>query len=410
MDIHEYQAKEILARFDVPVPRGGLAYSPEQASYRAMEIGGAAWVAKAQVHSGGRGEAGGVKLCRSDHEVADVANSLFGRRLVTRQSGPAGNVVFRVYVEEATDIARELYFGIVLDRRTEKVVVVASAQGGMEIEELAESDPGALVRTPIEPALGFLEFQAREVAFALGLEPKQIAQASRIFHGAYRAFRDLDATLLEINPLVVTGEGSLVALDAKMSFDDNALFRHPEISELRDHSQEDARESHAADRGLSYVGLDGDIGCMINGAGLAMATMDMIKLAGGEPANFLDIGGGASPERVLKAFRAVLRDSNVKAMLVNIFAGINRCDWVADGIVSAFKEIDVEIPVVVRLAGTHVEQGRRIVRDSGLPIVTATTLAEAARQVVAAVRPSAGAVGAGSVPSPDERITDNSGA
>jgi malate-CoA ligase subunit beta len=384
VDIHEYQAKEILARFGVPVPRGGLVYSPEQASYRATEIGGAAWVAKAQVHSGGRGEAGGVKLCRSDHEVADVANNLFGRRLVTRQSGPAGKPVFRIYVEEATDIARELYFGIVLDRRTEKVMVIASAEGGMEIEEVAESNPDSLVRTPIEPALGFLEFQAREIAFALGLEPRRIAQASRVFRGAYRAFRDLDATMLEINPMVVTGDGALVALDAKMSFDDNALFRHPEISELRDHSQEDARESHAADRGLSYVGLDGDIGCMINGAGLAMATMDMIKLAGGEPANFLDIGGGASPERVLKAFRAVLQDGNVKAMLVNIFAGINRCDWVAEGIVSAFKEIDVEIPVVVRLAGTHVEQGQQILRESGLPIITADTLAEAAEKAVRA--------------------------
>ncbi len=399
MDIHEYQAKEILARFGVPVPRGGLAYSPEQASYRATEIGGAGWVVKAQVHSGGRGEAGGVKLCRSDREVADVANGLFGRRLLTRQSGPGGKVVFRIYVEEATDIARELYFGIVLDRRSERVTVIASAEGGMEVEELAESDPDALVRTPIEPALGFLEFQAREIAFALGLEPRQIAQASRIFRGAYRAFRDLDATMLEINPLVVTGDGALVALDAKMSFDDNALFRNPEISELRDHSQEDARESHAADRGLSYVGLDGDIGCMINGAGLAMATMDMIKLAGGEPANFLDIGGGASPERVLKAFRAVLADSNVKTMLVNIFAGINRCDWVAEGIVSAFKELDVTIPVVVRLAGTHVEQGQQILRDSGLPIVTADTLAEAAEKAVDAV--TAGldtAVAAGSAP------------
>ncbi|MPZ65834.1 MAG: malate--CoA ligase subunit beta [Pseudonocardiaceae bacterium] len=384
MDIHEYQAKEILARFGVPMPRGGLVYSPEQAAYRATEIGGAAWVAKAQVHSGGRGEAGGVKLCRSDREIADVANILFGHRLVTRQSGPAGKPVFRVYVEEATDIARELYFGIVLDRRTEQVMVIASAEGGMEIEELADSNPDTLLRTPIEPALGFLEFQAREIAFALRLEPKQIAQASRVFHGAYRAFRDLDATMLEINPLVVTRDGGLVALDAKMSFDDNALFRHPDISELRDHSQEDARESDAADRGLSYVGLDGDIGCMINGAGLAMATMDMIKLAGGEPANFLDIGGGASPERVLKAFRAVLQDSNVKVMLVNIFAGINRCDWVAEGIVSAFKEIDVKLPVVVRLAGTHVELGKQILRESGLPIVTADTLAEAAEKAVEA--------------------------
>ena len=383
MDIHEYQAKEILARFGVPVPRGGLAYSPEQASYRCTEIGGSAWGVKAQVHAGGRGEAGGVKLCSSDREVQDVANSMFGRRLVTRQSAPKGKLIYRVYVEEATEIARELYFGIVLDRRIERVCIIASADGGIEIEELLASKPESLIRTTIEPAVGFLEFQAREIAFAVGLQPAQLAEASRLFRRAYRAFRDLDATMLEINPLAVTSKGSLVALDAKMSFDDNALFRHLDISELRDRSQEDSRESHAADRGLAYVGLEGNIGCMINGAGLAMATMDMIKLAGGEPANFLDIGGGASPERVLKAFRAVLQDEKVEAMLINIFAGINRCDWVAQGIVAAFKEIDVKIPVVVRLAGTHVEEGQAILRDSGLPIITAETLADAARKAVA---------------------------
>ncbi|MGH3794004.1 MAG: malate--CoA ligase subunit beta [Pseudonocardiaceae bacterium] len=385
MDIHEYQAKEILARFGVPVPRGGLAYSPEQASYQAQEIGGAAWVVKAQVHTGGRGAAGGVKLCRSDREVLEAADGLLGLRLVTRQSGLAGKPVYRVYVEAATGIARELYFGIVLDRRTERVTVIASAEGGMEIEELTAVKPEALVRTTIEPAVGFLDFQARELAFALGLAPAQIAQASRLFLGAYRAFRDLDATLLEINPLAVTHEGDIVALDAKMSFDDSALFRHPEIVELRDRSQEDARESQADEGGLAYVGLDGNIGCMINGAGLAMATMDMIKIAGGEPANFLDIGGGASPERVLKAFRAVLQDENVEAMLVNIFAGINRCDWVAQGIVAAFTAIDVRIPVVVRLAGTHVKEGQKLLRESGLPIITADSLADAAEKAVAAV-------------------------
>ena len=383
MDIHEYQAKEILARFGVPVPRGGLAYSPEQASYRCTEIGGSAWVVKAQVHVGGRGEAGGVKLCSSDREVQDVANSMFGKRLVTKQSGPRGKLIYRVYVEEATEIARELYFGIVLDRRIERVCIIASAEGGVEIEDLLASKPESLIRTTIEPAVGFLEFQAREIAFAVGLHAAQLADASRLFRRAYRAFRDLDATMLEINPLAVTSTGDLVALDAKMSFDDNALFRHLDISELRDRSQEDSRESHAADRGLAYVGLEGNIGCMINGAGLAMATMDMIKLAGGEPANFLDIGGGASPERVLKAFRAVLQDEKVEAMLINIFAGINRCDWVAQGIVAAFKEIDVKIPVVVRLAGTHVEEGQAILRDSGLPIITADTLADAARKAVA---------------------------
>lgn len=385
MDIHEYQAKEILARFGVPIPRGGLAYNPEQASYRCTEIGGSAWVVKAQVHTGGRGGAGGVRLCHSDRAVHDAASGMFGQRLVTRQSGPRGKLIYRVYVEEATDIARELYFAVLLDRRSERVCIITSAEGGVEIEELATTKPEALVRTTIDPAAGFLEFQAREIAFALGLAPTQIAEASRVFQRAYRAFRDLDATMLEINPLAVTGKGSIVALDAKMSFDDNALFRHLDISELRDRSQEDARESHAADRGLAYVGLDGDIGCMINGAGLAMATMDMIKFAGGQPANFLDIGGGASPERVLKAFRAVLRDDKVKVMLINIFAGINRCDWVAEGIVTAFKEINVTIPVVVRLAGTHVEQGQRILRDSGLPIITAGTLAEAAHKAVAVV-------------------------
>jgi succinyl-CoA synthetase beta subunit len=390
VDIHEYQAKEILARFDVPIPRGGLAYSPEQASYRCTEIGGSAWVVKAQIHAGGRGEAGGVKLCHSDREVQDVANSMFGRRLVTKQSGPRGKLIYRVYVEEATEIARELYFGIVLDRRIERVCIISSAEGGIDIEELVASKPESLIRTTIEPAVGFLEFQAREIAFALGLPSELVAQASRVFRRAYRAFRDLDATMLEINPMVVTTKGSLVALDAKMSFDDNALFRHLEISELRDRSQEDARESHAADRGLAYVGLDGNIGCMINGAGLAMATMDMIKLAGGEPANFLDIGGGASPERVLKAFRAVLRDDRVETMLINIFAGINRCDWVAQGIIDAFKELDVKIPVVVRLAGTHVEQGQAMLRDSGLPIITADTLADAAKKAVSVVNATAG--------------------
>ena len=389
VDIHEYQAKEILARFGVPVPRGGLAYSPEQASYRCTEIGGSAWVVKAQVHAGGRGEAGGVKLCRSDREVQDVANSMFGKRLVTKQSGPRGKLIYRVYVEEATEIARELYFGIVLDRRIERVCIIASAEGGVEIEELLASKPETLIRTTIEPAVGFLEFQAREIAFAVGLQAAQLADASRLFRRAYRAFRDLDATMLEINPLAVTSNGDLVALDAKMSFDDNALFRHLDISELRDRSQEDSRESHAADRGLAYVGLEGNIGCMINGAGLAMATMDMIKLVGGEPANFLDIGGGASPERVLKAFRAVLQDEKVEAMLINIFAGINRCDWVAQGIVAAFKEMDVKIPVVVRLAGTHVEEGHAILRDSGLPIITADSLADAARKAVAVLATTA---------------------
>jgi malate-CoA ligase subunit beta len=385
MDIHEYQAKEILARFGVRVPRGGLAYSPEQAAYRSHEIGGNRWVVKAQVHSGGRGEAGGVKVCGSDSEIREYSSALFGRKLVTRQTGGAGKLIGRVYVEEALDIRQELYLGLVLDRTSERIMVVASAQGGMEIEELSEEHPDAILRMTIDPATGFLEFQARELAFGLGLQSSQVAEAAKIFRACYRAFRDLDATMVEINPLVVTGDGHLVALDAKMSFDDNALFRHQDISELRDMSQEDPVEARAADRGLSYVSLDGNIGCMINGAGLAMATMDMIKLKGGAPANFLDIGGGASPERVLTAFRTVLADPKVEAILVNIFAGINRCDWIAEGVVQAFRKADIKVPVVVRLSGTNVEQGKKILADSDLPIVTADTLAEAAERAVAAV-------------------------
>jgi succinyl-CoA synthetase beta subunit len=386
MDIHEYQAKEILAEFGVPVPVGGLAYSPEQASYRAREIGGERWVVKAQIHAGGRGEAGGIRICASDTEVMDAAADLLGRRLVTRQTDARGKLVNRLYVEAATAIRQELYLGLVLDRASERIMVVASSAGGMEIEEIAESNPDSLLRLTIDPATGLCEFQARELAFGLGLDSGLVSKFVRLVNGAYRAFRDLDATMVEINPLVVTESGDLVALDCKMSFDDNALFRRPRIAELRDRSQEDPRESAAADRGLAYVGLDGEIGCMINGAGLAMATMDMIKLAGGAPANFLDIGGGASPERVLKAFRVVLGDANVKAMLVNIFAGINRCDWVAEGVVAAFRELKVELPVVVRLSGTNVDEGNRIIAQSGLPIVTASTLAEAAEKAVAALR------------------------
>jgi len=384
MDIHEYQAKEILAGFGVPVPRGGLAYSPEQAGYRARELGGDAWVVKAQIHSGGRGEAGGVKLCRSEDEVRRYAATLFGRQLVTKQTDANGKGVYRVWVEGASDIAQELYLGFVLDRKSERIMLVASAHGGMEIEDLADEDPASLRRMVVDPAVGLAEYQARELAFSLGLEGGQIAQMINILRACYRAYRDLDATMVEINPLVITGTGELVALDAKMSFDTNALYRRPQIAALRDPSQEDAREAVAADNGLAYVGLDGDIGCIINGAGLAMATMDMIKLAGGEPANFLDIGGGASPERVMTAFRTVLSDGNVSVILVNIFAGINRCDWVAKGVVEAYRAEGLTLPVVVRLAGTNVEDGRRIIDASGLPLITADTLAEAAEKAVAA--------------------------
>ena len=384
MDIHEYQAKEILAGFGVPVPRGGLAYSPEQAGYRARELGGDAWVVKAQIHSGGRGEAGGVKLCRSEEEVREYASTLFGRQLVTKQTDTAGKGVYRLWVEGASDISQELYLGFVLDRKSERIMIVASAHGGMEIEDLAVEDPDSLRRMVVDPAVGLAEYQARELAFSLGLKGGQTAQMVNILRACYRAYRDLDATMVEINPLVITGTGELVALDAKMSFDTNALYRRPQVAALRDPSQEDAREAVAADNGLAYVGLDGDIGCIINGAGLAMATMDMIKLAGGEPANFLDIGGGASPERVMTAFRTVLSDGNVSVILVNIFAGINRCDWVAQGVVEAYRAEGLTLPVVVRLAGTNVEEGRRIIETSGLPLITADTLAEAAEKAVAA--------------------------
>ncbi|OYW55869.1 MAG: succinate--CoA ligase subunit beta [Hyphomicrobium sp. 32-62-53] len=389
MDIHEYQAKELLSRFGVAVPRGGLAYSPEQAVYRANEIGGSKWAVKAQIHSGARGKAGGIKLCRTDNDIEEAAESLLGKRLVTVQTGPTGKLVSRLYIEEATDIDKEIYLSFVMDRAAERIVVVASAAGGMDIEEISHSRPDTLIKVQVDPAVGMQGFQAREVAFGLGIEPELISKMERTILGAYRAFRDLDATMVEINPLVITKQKNVVALDAKMSFDENALFRRPHIAELRDKSQEDPRETYASDRGLAYVGLEGDIGCIVNGAGLAMATLDMIKLAGGDPANFLDIGGGASPERVTKSFKAVLRDKNVKAILVNVFAGINRCDWVAKGVVDAVKELEIKMPIVVRLAGTNVEEGRRIIDTSGLTVISAESLADAAAKAVAAAKSAA---------------------
>ncbi|MEI4194724.1 malate--CoA ligase subunit beta [Roseovarius sp. E0-M6] len=384
MDIHEYQAKDLLKRFGVNVPRGGIAYSPEQAVYRAQELSGDRCVVKAQIHSGARGKAGGVRVCSSDEEIADAAAWMLGRKLVTHQTGPQGKLVGRLYVEEATDIQQEIYLGFVMDRTEERVVVVASAQGGMEIEEISANEPESIIRSVVDPAVGMQAFQAREIAFQLDLDPSLIAQASKTITGAYRMMDELDASMLEINPLVVTGAGEIVALDCKVSFDENALFRHPEISELRDKSQEDGRETYAGDRGLNYIGLEGEIGCIVNGAGLAMATLDMIKMAGGEPANFLDVGGGASPDRVLMSFKAVLNDPNVEAILVNIFAGINRCDWIAEGVVRAVRELDLKLPLVVRLSGTNVDEGRQILDESGLNITTAETLAEAAEKVVTA--------------------------
>jgi malate-CoA ligase subunit beta len=395
VDIHEYQAKELLAGFGVAIPRGGVAYSPEQAVYRASEIGGVRWAVKAQIHSGARGKAGGIKLCSNEDEVRTASKALLGKRLVTHQTGPEGRTVHRLYVEAAVPIEREIYLGFVLDRKSERVMIVASAQGGVEIEEISEKSPEAIIRSTVEPAVGLTAFQAREIAFALGLDAAQVTRAVTTLLGCYRAFRDLDATMVEINPLVATTDGQLLALDCKMTFDDNALFRRPNVSELRDYAEEDPRESQAAEYGINYVALDGEIGCIVNGAGLAMGTMDLIQHAGSSPANFLDVGGGASPEKVCNAFRLVLADPKVRAVLVNIFAGINRCDWVAQGVVNAVKELKPTVPLVVRLAGTNVEEGRRILRESGLDLATADTLTEAAEKVVAVLKASGGTAGNG---------------
>ena len=386
MDVHEYQAKEILAEHGVAIPPGTVAFSPDQAVYAATELGGSNWVVKAQIHAGARGKAGGVKFCRTYHEVQQAARDLLGKRLVTTQTGPEGKPVQRVYVELADPFERELYLGYVLDRKLERVRVIASKHGGMEIEEIARNTPDELLQVIVEPAVGLQPFQARELAFQLGLNLKQVSRAVQTILGAYRAFRDCDATMLEINPLVVTKDDKVLALDAKMSFDDNALFRRHKIAAMDDPSQSDPREAEAAKYNLNYIGLDGEIGCIVNGAGLAMATMDMIKLAGSSPANFLDVGGGASAERVATAFRLVLSDASVKAVLVNIFAGINRCDWVAQGVVDAVRETKITVPLVVRLAGTNVEAGRKILEESGIDIITADTLKDAADKAVAAIR------------------------
>ena len=385
MNIHEYQAKEILRQHGIRTAPGKIAFSPEQAVVCYRNLGTEKCVVKAQIHSGARGKAGGIIMCSNDQEVAKAADKLIDTVLVTGQTGLQGKRIEKVYVEGASDIQRELYLAFVLDRASERVVAVASAEGGVEIEELASTNPDAIHRIPIDPAVGLRDFQVRDLAFALGLEGDLVKQAVRAFLGCYKVLTNYDASMVEINPLIVTGDNRLLALDAKINFDDNALFRHSEITEMRDKSQEDPRETRASDHDLSYVGLDGNIGCMINGAGLAMATMDMIKYVGGEPANFLDIGGGASPERVTKAFELVLADKKVKALLVNIYAGINRCDWIAEGVITAVKKLDVQVPLVVRLSGTNVELGRKMLKDSKLPIIAANTLAEAAKAAVAAI-------------------------
>ena len=385
MDIHEYQAKKILSDFGVKIPTGGIVYSPENAENKAREIGGSKWVVKAQVHSGARGKAGGIIICNSPFEVADSTDKLLGKKLITNQTGPEGKIINRIYIEEATDIKHELYLGLVFDRSSESIMVVASTEGGMSVEEISKEKPETIIRSKIEVAVGIQQFQAREIAFGLGIESKLISRAANTIIGCYKAFSELDATMVEVNPLVVSQQDEILALDCKMSFDNNAMFRRDEISELRDKTQENTNEVYASDRGMNYVSLDGNIGNIINGAGLAMASMDMIKLAGGEPANFLDVGGGATPEKIVKAFKLISMDEKVKVILVNIFAGINRCDWVAEGIVQALQKIEINHPLVIRLAGTNVEKGNEILKNSNINYIEASTLEDAANKAVKAL-------------------------
>jgi succinyl-CoA synthetase beta subunit len=398
MNIHEYQAKSLLQKYGVAVPRGGVAYTPEEAQRVARDLGGPVWVVKAQIHAGGRGAGrfkddpqgkGGVRVVKSVEDVAAAAAAMLGHVLVTKQTGPTGREVKRVYIEEGCDIRRELYLGLLLDRRTSRVTMMASTEGGMEIEEVAAAHPEKILKVAIDPATGMQPFHARELAFGLRLEGKQVQAATKFMLAMYKAFQGLDASIVEINPLVVTGGGEVIALDAKMNFDDSALFRHKDVADMRDESEEDPIEVEAAKHELNYVKLDGNIGCMVNGAGLAMATMDIIKLCGGEPANFLDVGGGATKERVTTAFKLILSDPNVEGILVNIFGGIMRCDVIAEGIVAAAREVSLHVPLVVRLEGTNVRLGKKILGESGLPIVSADNLADAAEKVVTAVREAA---------------------
>jgi succinyl-CoA synthetase beta subunit len=385
MNIHEYQAKALLKDYGVAVLRGQVAYTPEDAEAAARELGGPTWVVKAQIHAGGRGKGGGVKLARSVEEVRQLAGQMLRMTLVTHQTGPAGRQVRRVYVEEGCEIARELYLGVVIDRAAARVTFMASTEGGVEIEEVAASTPDRIIKIAIDPATGFQPFHGRQIAFGLGLAGKQVSQAVGFIRGLDRAFTELDASLVEINPLVVTAAGDLVALDAKMNFDSNALYRQPRVVELRDLDEEDPHEIEASRHELNYIKLDGNIGCMVNGAGLAMATMDIIKLYGGAPANFLDVGGGATKERVTAAFKLLLSDPKVEGVLINIFGGIMRCDVIAEGVVAAAREINLGVPLVVRLEGTNVELGKQILSESGLAITAASDLADAADKVVAAV-------------------------
>jgi len=383
MKIHEYQAKAILTRYGVTTPRGEVAYTKEEAREAAQRLKSHVVVVKAQIHAGGRGKGGGVKLARSGDEAAEIAGHILGMNLVTPQTGPGGRIVKRVLIEEGLDIKRELYLGLLVDRSSGLPVFMASAAGGMEIEEVAKENPESILREPIHPVVGLQPYQARKIAFGLGLPGEVATHSAPFLQALYRAFIDTDASLLEINPCVLTGDGKLVALDAKMTFDDNALFRHPNIRELRDLDEEDPLEVEASKYGLNYIKLDGSVACMVNGAGLAMATMDIIKYAGGSPANFLDVGGGASSEQVKNAFRILMTDPSVRAVFINIFGGILRCDVLATGVVAAAKDLQLKVPVVVRMEGTNVELGQKILRESGLNFTIADGMKDGAQKVVA---------------------------
>jgi succinyl-CoA synthetase beta subunit len=384
MKIHEYQAKEVLRKYGVVTPRAIPAFSVDEAVKAAESLGGKVWVVKAQIHAGGRGKGGGVKLARSIDEVKTLSSQILGMMLKTHQTGPEGQKVRRLLIEEGADIAKELYVGMVVDRGTQRVCLMASSEGGMDIEEVAAHTPEKIHKVYVDPAAGLADAEADEVAAKIGIPPASIPQARAVLQALYRAFWDTDAALAEINPLILTGDGRVVALDAKMNFDSNALFRHPEIVALRDLDEEDPAEIEASKFDLSYIQLDGNIGCLVNGAGLAMATMDVIKLYGGSPANFLDVGGGASTEKVTEAFKIMLRNPNLKAILVNIFGGIMKCDVIANGVIEAAKAVGLKVPLVVRMKGTNEDLGRKILAESGLPIISADNMADAAQKVVAA--------------------------
>jgi succinyl-CoA synthetase beta subunit len=382
MKIHEYQAKAILARHGVPVPRGEIAFNATEAGDIARRLGGGTVVVKAQIHAGGRGKGGGVKLAKSPDEAESIAKQMIGMTLVTHQTGPEGRVVGRVLIEEGLQMQRELYLSLLIDRAAGKPVMMASAAGGMDIEEVAAKTPEKIVRVYIEPGVGIVPFEARQIGFAIGLDGAQVNKFVKLAAALYQAFVATDAALVEINPLVTTAAGDLLALDAKMNFDDNALYRHTDVRDLRDLSEEDALEIEASKYSLNYIHLDGNIGCMVNGAGLAMATMDIIKLAGGEPANFLDVGGGANAEQIRNAFKILMSDKNVRAVLINIFGGILRCDVLAQGVIAAVKELGVPVPIVIRMEGTNVDEGKRLLRESGMKLTTADSMDEAAKKVV----------------------------